>query len=100
MDYKTIVDEVNRRAYTSKPVLNWYRNPDVIQIPERAILEKSHRGSKTNGFWTSVSAAAEQPGFYFQLAETMSGSTTRRTWLRLRRASIRKPTFFAGTRGT
>lgn len=40
MDYKTIVDEVNRKAYTSKPVLNWYQNLDVIQAPERAILEK------------------------------------------------------------
>jgi SAM-dependent methyltransferase len=40
MDYKTIVDEVNRRAYTSKPVLSWYQNLDVIQAPERAILEK------------------------------------------------------------
>ena len=40
MDYKTIVDEVNRRAYTSKPVLSWYQNLDIIQKPERAILEK------------------------------------------------------------
>lgn len=40
MDYKSIVDEVNRKAYTSKPVLSWYQELDVIQEPERAILEK------------------------------------------------------------
>jgi SAM-dependent methyltransferase len=40
MNYKTIVDEINRRAYTSKPVLSWYRDLDDIQVPERAILEK------------------------------------------------------------
>ena len=40
MDYKTIVDQVNRRAYTSNPVLSWYQDLEVIQDAERAILEK------------------------------------------------------------
>ncbi len=40
MSYKATVDEINRRAYTSKPLLSWYRDLDVIQAPERAILEK------------------------------------------------------------
>jgi SAM-dependent methyltransferase len=40
MDYKTIVDEVNRRAYTSKSVLSWYQELELIQKAELAILEK------------------------------------------------------------
>ena len=40
MDYKAIVDEVNRRAYTSKSVRSWYQRPDLIQDSERVILEK------------------------------------------------------------
>lgn len=40
MDYKTIVDEVNRRAYTSRSVLSWYRDLEIIQDAERTILEK------------------------------------------------------------
>jgi ubiquinone/menaquinone biosynthesis C-methylase UbiE len=40
MDYKTIVDEVNRRAYTSRSVLSWYQDLEIIQDAERTILEK------------------------------------------------------------
>ncbi len=40
MDYKTIVDEVNRRAYTTKSVRSWYQRLDFIQDSEQAILEK------------------------------------------------------------
>src|SRR6266550_3749432 len=40
MDYKTIVDEVNRRAYTSAPVRSWYQELNVIQDAELAILKK------------------------------------------------------------
>ena len=40
MDYKAIVDEVNRRAYTSPSVFSWYQELEVIQETERAILER------------------------------------------------------------
>lgn len=40
MDYKTIVDEVNRKAYTSRSVLSWYRDLEIIQDAERTILEE------------------------------------------------------------
>jgi SAM-dependent methyltransferase len=86
MDYKTIVDEVNRRAYTSKPVLNWYRNPDVIQIPERAILEKiSSRikdkrlldigigGGRTTGFLLPISRDYVGIDYSPDLVETAKG---------------------------
>jgi SAM-dependent methyltransferase len=40
MDYKTIIDSVNRRAYTSRAVLSWYKELDVFPGPEQAILEE------------------------------------------------------------
>jgi SAM-dependent methyltransferase len=40
MNNKAIVDEINRRAYTSKPLLSWYQNQDAIQPAENAILKK------------------------------------------------------------
>jgi SAM-dependent methyltransferase len=46
MDYKAIVDEVNRRAYTSQSVLSWYQELEVIQKAELAILEKIERQIK------------------------------------------------------
>jgi SAM-dependent methyltransferase len=39
-DRKRIVDEVNKRTYARKDVLDWYDNLDFILKPERVILEK------------------------------------------------------------
>ncbi len=40
MEYKKIIDAINRRAYTGKPMLHWYGDLDVMQDAERAILEQ------------------------------------------------------------
>jgi SAM-dependent methyltransferase len=40
MDYKSIVDEVNRRAYASNAVRSWYQELAFLQDAELAILEK------------------------------------------------------------
>src|SRR5713226_6332419 len=40
MNYQQIVDDINRSAYATQDVIDWYADLDLIFKPEAAILKK------------------------------------------------------------